>query len=44
MPYDLRHMRSLPVPYKSTVVRFAVGLEAVDDLIADCAQALRALG
>jgi len=44
MPYELRHMRSLPVPYKGTVVRFAVGLEAVDDLIADCAQALRALG
>jgi cystathionine beta-lyase len=44
VPYDLRHMRSLPVPHKGTVVRFAVGLEAADDLIADCEQALRALG
>ncbi len=43
MPYDLRFMRSLPVPYKGIVVRFAVGLEDVGDLIADCEQALRTL-
>ncbi len=44
MPYELRAMRNLAVPYVGGVVRFAVGLEAVDDLIADCEQALRVLG
>lgn len=44
MPYDLRFMRKSPAPYKGIVVRFAVGLEAVGDLIADCEQALQTLG
>jgi len=29
--------------WKGTLVRFSVGLEAVDDLIGDCEQALAAL-
>jgi cystathionine beta-lyase len=37
-------MRSLPTPYKGVLVRLCIGLEAVDDLIADLAQALAALG
>ena len=43
VPYDLKGMREEPA-YRGTVVRFSVGLEAVDDLIEDCHQALRALG
>jgi cysteine-S-conjugate beta-lyase len=42
-PYQLASMRSDP-PYKGTVVRFSVGLEAVGDLIHDCQQALLAIG
>jgi cystathionine beta-lyase len=42
VPYDLAAMRQ-PAPYAGTLVRFSVGLEAVDDLIADLAQALDAL-
>ncbi|HSV70649.1 MAG TPA: PLP-dependent transferase [Methylibium sp.] len=40
VPYDLQALRGTP----GTLVRFAVGLEAVDDLIADCEQALRVSG
>ena len=40
--YDLASMRERP-HWKGTVVRFSVGLEAVDDLIADAQQALQAL-
>lgn len=42
VPYDLSAMRR-PAPYAGTLVRFSVGLEAVDDLVADLSQALRAL-
>ena len=45
VPYDLRSMRSVwPAEIaRGTVVRFSVGLEAVADLQADIAQALRAM-
>ena len=45
VPYDLRSMRSVwPAEIAGgTVVRFSVGLEAVADLQADIAQALRAM-
>ena len=43
VPYDLAPMRARP---ESTglLVRFSIGFEAVDDLIADCEQALEAAG
>ena len=46
VPYDLRSMRTVwPAEVaQGTVVRFSVGLEAVADLQADIAQALRAMG
>ena len=43
VPYALAGMRAAPA-WKGTLVRFSIGLEAVDDLIADCEQALRASG
>ncbi len=43
VPYDLATMRSAPA-WKGTLVRFSLGLENVDDLIADCAQALACAG
>ena len=43
VPYNLAPMRSRPA-WRGTVVRFSLGFEAVDDLVADCAQALVALG
>jgi cystathionine beta-lyase len=43
VPYQLRAMRGEPA-WQGTVVRFSLGFEAVDDLIADCQQALAALG
>jgi cysteine-S-conjugate beta-lyase len=42
MPYELSVLRS-SVPWRGALVRFSVGLEATDDLIADCAQALTVL-
>jgi cystathionine beta-lyase len=42
VPYDLAAIRTRPA-WKGTVVRFSVGLEAVEDLIADLEQALQAL-
>ena len=42
VPYDLAAYRSRP-PWPGTLVRFSMGLEAVSDLIDDCAQALAAL-
>jgi cystathionine beta-lyase len=42
IPYDLKTMRAKP-RWRGFVVRFSVGLEEVDDLIADCEQALAAL-
>ncbi|MET0207529.1 MAG: PLP-dependent transferase [Burkholderiaceae bacterium] len=47
VPYDLSRSRSLSLPWTpaegGTLVRFAIGLEEVDDLRADLAQALQAL-
>ena len=43
VPYALGAMRS-SAAWKGTLVRFSLGLEAVDDLIDDCAQALQASG
>jgi len=40
--YDLRSMRARP-RWPGFVVRFSLGLEAIEDLIADCEQALAAL-
>ncbi len=39
VPYDLRTMRTQPA-WRGTLLRFSLGLENVDDLIADCEQAL----
>ncbi|GIX25269.1 MAG: cystathionine beta-lyase [Caldimonas sp.] len=39
VPYRAEGMRRLPTPYQGTLVRLCIGLEAVDDLIADLAQA-----
>ncbi|WP_062192927.1 trans-sulfuration enzyme family protein [Caldimonas taiwanensis] len=39
VPYRAESMRRLPTPYQGTLVRLCIGLEAVDDLIADLAQA-----
>ncbi len=43
MLYDLPSMRSLPQPWRGGLVRFSIGLEDPQDLIADLEQALRAL-
>lgn len=43
VPYDTRLMRESSSPYEGLLVRFSLGLEAVDDLIADVAQALGVL-
>lgn len=43
VPYQLGGMRGHPA-WKGNVVRFSLGFEAVDDLMADCRQALSALG
>lgn len=40
VPYDAASMRHLPTPYKGVLVRLCIGLEDVDDLIADLEQAL----
>ncbi len=42
VPYDLSMMRKQPA-WRGTLVRFSLGLEAVEDLIADSAQALAVL-
>ena len=39
VPYDLTLVRKRPA-WRGTLVRFSIGLEAIDDLIADLAQAL----
>jgi cystathionine beta-lyase len=47
VPYDIASMRSAQLatwPHKGVLVRFSVGLEDVEDLQADVAQALGALG
>jgi len=43
VPYTLAALRQ-PAPYAGTLVRFSIGLEDVDDLKADLAQALSSLG
>jgi cystathionine beta-lyase len=43
VPYDLAALRKSPQG-GGTLVRFSIGLEAVEDLIADCEQALAVLG
>lgn len=43
VPYDLPAMRRQPWPHAPRLVRFAVGLEAVQDLQADLQQALAVL-
>lgn len=43
VPYDIPTMRTRRWPHAPRIVRFAVGLEDVEDLRADLAQALRAL-
>ncbi|MCE9657852.1 MAG: PLP-dependent transferase [Burkholderiales bacterium] len=42
VPYDLRLIRKSPA-WAGLLVRFSIGLEQVEDLIADCEQALAAL-
>jgi cystathionine beta-lyase len=42
VPYDLRTLRGKAGP-EGTLLRFSIGLEAVDDLKADLAQALALL-
>jgi cysteine-S-conjugate beta-lyase len=39
VPYDLRLLREQPA-WRGTLVRFSVGLETVEDLVADCERAL----
>lgn len=43
VPYQAHEMRSLATPYRGTLVRLCIGLEAVDDLIADLSRALAVL-
>ncbi len=40
VPYNPQAMRKLGSPYRGTLVRLCIGLEAVDDLIADLAAGL----
>ena len=40
--YDLAQLRAKPA-WRGQLVRFSIGFEAVDDLIADCEQALEAI-
>jgi cystathionine beta-lyase len=44
VPYHVQGMRSRATPYAGVLVRFSIGLEHIDDLIADCEQALAASG
>jgi len=43
VPYDLRQLRGEANRLSGHLVRFSIGLEAVDDLIADLEQALQTL-
>ncbi|MES2957809.1 MAG: PLP-dependent transferase [Pseudomonadota bacterium] len=43
VPYQAATIRDRPTPYRGSLVRFSLGLEAVEDLIADAEQALAAL-
>jgi cysteine-S-conjugate beta-lyase len=44
VPYHVQGMRSATTPYTGVLVRFSLGFESVDALIADCAQALTVSG
>ena len=44
VPYQLKPMRSLDAGARGMLVRFSIGLEATEDLIADIEQALVAMG
>lgn len=44
VPYDIPQLRQRPWPHARRLVRFAIGLEDVEDLREDLAQALAALG
>jgi cystathionine beta-lyase len=44
VPYLASAIRNRPTPYRGSLVRFCIGLEAVEDLIADAEQALGAFG
>jgi len=41
VPYHVQGMRSQPTSYTGVLVRFSIGFEAVEDLLADLHQALR---
>jgi cysteine-S-conjugate beta-lyase len=43
VPYRADQLRALPTPYRGTLVRLAIGLEDVADLMADLDQALASL-
>jgi cysteine-S-conjugate beta-lyase len=43
VPYDPKTIRDANSPYRGTLIRFCIGLEAVEDLIADATQALAVL-
>jgi cysteine-S-conjugate beta-lyase len=43
VPYDPKTIRDSSSPYRGTLIRFCIGLEAVEDLIADAEQALGVL-
>ena len=43
VPYDPKTIREGSSPFRGTLVRFCIGLEAAEDLIADATQALRVL-
>jgi cysteine-S-conjugate beta-lyase len=43
VPYDPKTIRDATAPYRGTLIRFCIGLEAVEDLITDAAQALSVL-
>jgi cysteine-S-conjugate beta-lyase len=40
VPYEAAQLRSLPTPYRGTLVRLCIGLERVEDLLADLEQAV----
>jgi cysteine-S-conjugate beta-lyase len=40
VPYQSKAMRALATPYRGTLVRLCIGLEAVEDLVGDLGQAL----
>ncbi|MEO5772400.1 MAG: PLP-dependent transferase [Burkholderiaceae bacterium] len=43
VPYEAATIRERPTRYRGSLVRFCLGLEAIDDLIADAEKALKSL-